>query len=124
MEEIEPPSVEDAFGDLKDPRSRSPEHALSELLVVAIAAILSGADSWGGIATWGEAKIEWLRQYLKLANGVPSHDTFGRVLTQAQGGPDFIGMQDGFQVPAVFRQPAPVLLRVPQMKHRGGEVGA
>jgi predicted transposase YbfD/YdcC len=79
MEEIEPLSVEDAFGDLKDPRSRSPEHLLSELLVVAIAAILSGADSWVGIATWGEAKIEWLRQYLKLANGVPSHDTFGRV---------------------------------------------
>lgn len=79
MEEVEPLSVEDAFGDLKDPRSRSPEHLLSELLVVAIAAILSGADSWVGIATWGEAKIEWLRQYLKLANGVPSHDTFGRV---------------------------------------------
>ena len=52
MEEIEPLSVEDAFGDLKDPRSRSPEHQLSELLVVAIAAILSGADSWVGIATW------------------------------------------------------------------------
>jgi len=81
MEEIEPLSVEDAFGDLKDPRSRSPEHALIELLVVAIAAILSGADSWVGIATWGEAKIDWLRQYLKLANGVPSHDTFGRVFS-------------------------------------------
>lgn len=79
MEEIEPLSVEDAFGDLKDPRSRSPEHPLIELLVVAIAAILSGADSWVGIATWGEAKIEWLRQYVRLANGVPSHDTFGRV---------------------------------------------
>lgn len=79
MEEVEALSVEDAFGDLKDPRSRSPEHPLSELLVVAIAAILSGADSWVGIATWGEAKIEWLRQYLRLANGVPSHDTFGRV---------------------------------------------
>jgi predicted transposase YbfD/YdcC len=81
MEEFEPLSVEDAFGDLKDPRSRSPEHPLIELLVVAIAAILSGADSWVGIATWGEAKIEWLRQYLKLANGVPSHDTFGRVFS-------------------------------------------
>lgn len=81
MEEIEPLSVEDAFGDLKDPRSRSPEHPLIELLVVAIAAIVSGADSWVGIATWGEAKIEWLRQYVRLANGVPSHDTFGRVFS-------------------------------------------
>jgi predicted transposase YbfD/YdcC len=79
MEDFEPLSVGDAFGDLPDPRSRSPEHQLSELLVVAIAAILSGADSWVGIATWGQAKIDWLRQYLRLANGVPSHDTFGRV---------------------------------------------
>ena len=79
MEDIDPLSVEDAFGDLKDPRRRSPEHQLSELLVVAIAAILSGADSWVGIATWGQAKVDWLRQYLTLANGVPSHDTFGRV---------------------------------------------
>ena len=57
MEEVEPLSVEDAFGDLKDPRSRSPEHRLSELLVVAIAAILSGADSWVGIATWGKPRL-------------------------------------------------------------------
>ena len=67
MEDIDPLSVEDAFGDLKDPRRRSPEHQLSELLVVAIAAILSGADSWVGIATWGQAKVDWLRQYLTLA---------------------------------------------------------
>ena len=79
MQEVEGLSVVVAFGVLKVPRSRSPEHLLSELLVVAIAAILSGADSWVGIATWGEAKIEWLRRYLTLANGIPSHDTFGRV---------------------------------------------
>lgn len=84
MVEIEALSVEDAFGDLKDPRSRSPEHKLSELLVVAIAAILSGADSWVGIATWGEAKIDWLRQYLSLPNGVASHDTFGRVFAMLE----------------------------------------
>ena len=84
MVDFEPLSVEDAFGDLKDPRSRSPEHKLSELLVVAIAAILSGADSWVGIATWAEAKIGWLRQYLTLANGVASHDTFGRVFAMLE----------------------------------------
>lgn len=74
MEEIAALSVKDAFGDQKDPRSRGPERSLSEILVVAIAAILSGADRWVGIATWGEAKIEWPRPYLNLANGVPSDD--------------------------------------------------
>lgn len=49
-DEYEPLSLQDAFGDLKDPRVRTPEHDLTEMLVVALAAILSGADSWVGIA--------------------------------------------------------------------------
>lgn len=72
-------SLEDAFGEMRDPRGREPEHKLTELLVVAVAAILSGTDSWVGIALWGEAKLPWLRQYLALVNGVAPHDTFGRV---------------------------------------------
>jgi predicted transposase YbfD/YdcC len=72
-------SIEEAFGDLRDPRSRMPAHDLTEMLVVALCAILSGADSWVAIQTWAEAKLEWLRRYLPLVNGIPSHDTFGRV---------------------------------------------
>ncbi|CAE6737009.1 ISAs1 family transposase ISTha2 [Paraburkholderia domus] len=69
-------SIEEAFGD---PRSRTPSHDLTEMLVVALCAILSGADSWVAIQTWAEAKLDWLRGYLPLVNGIASHDTFGRV---------------------------------------------
>ncbi|WP_244137093.1 ISAs1 family transposase, partial [Burkholderia pyrrocinia] len=72
-------NIEEAFGDLKDPRSRASAHDLSEMLMVALCAILSGSDSWVAIQTWGEAKLEWLRRHIPLAQGIPSHDTFGRV---------------------------------------------
>ena len=78
-DEYEPLSLQDAFGELKDPRVRTPEHDLTEMLVVALAAILSGADGWVGIALWGQGQLEWLRRYLPLRNGIASHDTFGRV---------------------------------------------
>jgi len=52
---------------------------LQELLLTAICAVLSGADSWAAVALWGRAKLGWLRQFLPFANGVASHDTFGRV---------------------------------------------
>jgi hypothetical protein len=72
-------SIEEAFADLKDPRSRTPAHDLSEMLMVALCAILSGAHSWIGIELWGQAKLERLRRYIPLEQGIPSHDTFGRV---------------------------------------------
>ena len=49
------------------------------MLLVAICAILPGADSRVAIQLWAEAKLDWLRRYVPLASGVPSHDTFGRV---------------------------------------------
>ncbi|WP_243751332.1 transposase family protein [Paraburkholderia sp. BL10I2N1] len=49
-------SIEEAFGDLKDPHSRTPEHDLTEMLVVALCAILAGADSWSGIEIWGASQ--------------------------------------------------------------------
>lgn len=72
-------SIEEAFGDLEAPRSRTPAHDLSEMLAVALCAILCGADNWVAIQLWGEAKLDWLRRYLPLPRGIPSHDTFGRV---------------------------------------------
>jgi predicted transposase YbfD/YdcC len=72
-------SIEEAFGDLKDPRSRTPAHDLTEMLMVALCAILSAADSWIGIELWGQAKLDWLRRYIPLEQGIASHDTFGRV---------------------------------------------
>ncbi|HYS62338.1 MAG TPA: ISAs1 family transposase [Paraburkholderia sp.] len=72
-------NIEEAFGDLKDPRSRTPAHDLTQMLVIALCAILSGADSWIGIELWGNAKLDWLRRHIPLEHGIPSHDTFGRV---------------------------------------------
>lgn len=69
------------FADLQDPRmERTREHLLEEILLISIAAILSGADSWNEIEDYGEAKYEWLKTFLKLPGGIPSHDTFNRVI--------------------------------------------
>lgn len=68
------------FVSISDPRSaRHRRHDLSELLTVAVCAVLSGVDDFVDIELWGEAKIEWLRGFMKLEHGIPSHDTVGRV---------------------------------------------
>jgi predicted transposase YbfD/YdcC len=69
-----------AFADLNDPRvDRTKEHALLDVVAIAICAVICGADSWVAIAEFGHAKHAWLRTFLALPNGIPSHDTFGRV---------------------------------------------
>ena len=73
-------SIASHFGALEDPRSAiQRRHLLHEMIVIAIAAALSGADSWVGVATFAKAKEAWLRTFLTLPEGLPSHDTFGRV---------------------------------------------
>src|SRR5438552_11082715 len=68
------------FAELRDPRvERNREHLLEEILLIAIAAVLSGAESWNDIADYGETKREWLKTFLSLPSGIPSHDTFNRV---------------------------------------------
>ncbi len=69
------------FEGLEDPRSRQSPHALDELLLTAVCAVLSGADGWAAVALWGRAKLDWLRRFLPFENGVASHDTFGRVFS-------------------------------------------
>src|SRR5690349_20883098 len=69
------------FAELRDPRvERTREHLLEEILLSAIAAVLSGADSWNEIEDYGQAKVEWFKTFLKLLGGIPSHDTFNRVI--------------------------------------------
>ena len=70
------------FAELSDPRveGRS-EHLLREILAIAIAAVLSGADSWNEIEDYGKAKRQWLESFLRLPGGVPAHDTFNRVFS-------------------------------------------
>ena len=70
----------EVFVGLLDPRqAKKVEHDLVEMLVVAVCAVLVGADDFVEIEEWANEKVDWLRQYLKLENGIPSHDTFGRV---------------------------------------------
>ena len=70
------------FAELKDPRveGRS-DHLLEEILLITIAAVLSGADSWNEIEDYGKAKRDWLGSFLRLPGGIPSHDTFNRVFS-------------------------------------------
>jgi predicted transposase YbfD/YdcC len=68
------------FADLEDPRiERTKLHDLLDILVIAICAIICGADDWVAVQEFGEAKEDWFRGFLELRNGIPSHDTFGRV---------------------------------------------
>ena len=74
-------SIAAHFGDLTDPRiERTRAHSLLDILTIAICAVLAGADGPTSMETFGKAKEEWLRGFLKLNNGIPSHDTFSRVL--------------------------------------------
>lgn len=69
------------FEALEDPRvKRQPEHLLVDIVAIAILAVLSGADDMVAIETYGKAKQSWLETFLALPNGIPSHDTFSRVL--------------------------------------------
>lgn len=76
-------ALADHFEDLPDPRlDRNKEHALLDVLVVAVCAILAGCDSWADVERFGRAKLDWFRTFLRLPNGIPSHDTFGRVFAR------------------------------------------
>jgi predicted transposase YbfD/YdcC len=69
------------FADLTDPRiDRSRLHELLDIVAIAICAVVAGADSWDDIEDFGNAKIHWLGSFLGLPNGIPSHDTFRRLL--------------------------------------------
>lgn len=73
-------SMASHFAGLEDPRSPTQRrHQLIEMIVIAIAATLSGADGWAGVETFAKGKEAWLRSFLELPEGIPSHDTFGRV---------------------------------------------
>lgn len=69
-----------SFASLKDPRvERTKDHLLLDIVLIAICAVVCGADGWVEVAECGEAKQAWFSRFLKLPNGIPSHDTFGRV---------------------------------------------
>ena len=72
----------DNFSSLKDPRRITKGHfyfPLDEILLMSLAAALSGADGWVSISMFGKSKLEWLRQYLPYKKGIPSHDVLGKL---------------------------------------------
>jgi predicted transposase YbfD/YdcC len=70
------------FLSIQDPRlERKKLHRLFDILVITICAVLCNVDDWEHIAEFGEANEDWFRGFLELKNGIPSHDTFGRVFS-------------------------------------------
>ncbi len=73
----------DHFANLTDPRiDRTKDHKLIDIVAIAICGMLCGADNWVAMEQYGKAKEEWLKQFLELANGIPSHDTISRVFAR------------------------------------------
>jgi len=70
------------FAHLTDPRlDRTQLHDLLDLIILALCATLGGANGWADIERFAKAKLDFFRRFLELANGIPSHDTFGRVFS-------------------------------------------
>lgn len=75
-------AIEEHFGKVTDPRiNRTKEHKLIDIIAIAICAVICGAEGWVDIELYGKSKQPWLSTFLELPNGIPSHDTFGRVFS-------------------------------------------
>jgi len=76
-------NIGEHFSGLEDPRvDRTKQHMLMDILVITICAVICGAETWVDVETFGNAKFKWLKEFLELPNGIPSHDTFGRVFNR------------------------------------------
>ncbi len=83
MEEQPVASIARHFEGLPDPRTgNAKQHIFLEILVMAICAVICGADGWSDVELFANNKKAWLKTFLKLPKGIPSHDTFGRVFAQ------------------------------------------
>ena len=77
---MEPKDLLNYLAIVRDPRvERTRKHELPELLFISVCAVLCGAESWTEFEEYGNANRDWLSTFLDLPNGIPSHDTFGRV---------------------------------------------
>jgi len=76
-------SLIEHFAVLEDPRAEHLiDHRLIEIIMIAICAVICSAETWTDVELFGNERLDWLRQFLKLKNGIPSHDTFGRVFAR------------------------------------------
>ena len=80
MEETPVASITEHWSKLEDPRGDcGKRHQLIEIISIAVCAVICGADSWVDVELFGNSKKEWLKTFLGLPHGIPSHDTFGKV---------------------------------------------
>ena len=76
-------TIADHFSELEDPRiERTKRHKLIDIITITICAVICGADGWADLELYGKCKYKWLKKFLELPNGIPSHDTFARVFSR------------------------------------------
>jgi predicted transposase YbfD/YdcC len=75
-----------AFLNMPDPRKSNSRHRFIDVLTIALLAVICGADDWVTVAVYGRAKIDWLKTFLDLPFGIPSHDTFSRIFARIDPG--------------------------------------
>src|SRR5713101_6025340 len=76
-------TLQEHFASLEDPRvERTKHHQLLAIITIALCGVICGADTWVDVEEFGHAKRAWLDTFLDLPNGIPSHDTFGRVFAR------------------------------------------
>jgi predicted transposase YbfD/YdcC len=101
-------SIPEYFGKLTDPRRAHRRlHPLQDIIVIALCAVIAGAQDWQEIETFGRKRRDWLRRFLELPNGIPSHDTFERVFDRIK--------PQAFQ--ACFRQWVQAVTKTIGIKH-------
>ncbi len=76
------PEILRAFEQMNDPRRFNRRHKLTEMLSIALFAVICGADGWEDVVQYGQCKLKWLKTFLELPHGVPSPDTFGRLFAR------------------------------------------
>jgi len=83
MEEASRNTLQSMFEAIEDPQvDRTKQHQLLDIIIIAILGVLCGAEGWVDIESFGKTKEAWLKTFLELPNGIPSHDTFGRVFAR------------------------------------------
>ena len=82
MEKRSPCSIEYHFANVNDPRIvKKIDHKLIDVITIVICAVVCGADKWTEIELFGKSKSDWFETFLEPPNGIPSHDTFGRIFS-------------------------------------------
>ena len=83
MDNQSPATLIEHFSSITDPRiDRTKRHQLIDILVISVCATICGAETWEDFELFGRCKLDWFKSFLRLPNGIPSHDTFRRVFAR------------------------------------------